>query len=174
MGNLFKELTGLSAPTLAAIGALAGACGAIGAAIVTALMSKLIVTPFLSARDRQDKEAEWRKHAIELTKLAVDIKLKTQTSDGNPIRPPILDFLANYRDLQELGTKSPKELYLKIRKDRISQPPEKPLSAPPPASGAGAPLVSPLAVVAGLLLVALLGSRISSSRVSSGDNTSGA
>ena len=33
-----------------------------------------------------------------------------------------MDFLANYRDLQELGEKSPKELYLKLERDRITKP----------------------------------------------------
>jgi hypothetical protein len=33
-----------------------------------------------------------------------------------------LDFLANYRDLHELGSRTPAELYGKIQKDRINEP----------------------------------------------------
>lgn len=130
MSDLLRELGSLSPPALATIAALAGAIGAIIAAVITAIVSKLIVTPFLGARDRQDKEAEWRKHAIELTKLDLERKLKTRSpADTNPIRPSILDFLANYRDLQELGDKSPKELYTKIISDRVKAP-----NAVPPAN----------------------------------------
>ncbi len=123
MQQVFKELSQLSAPALAAIVALAGATGGILAAIITAILGKLIVTPFLGARDKQDREVEWRKHAIELTKLDLERKLKTRRdSDTTPIRPSILDFLANYRDLKELGEKTPKELYEVILAKRINAP----------------------------------------------------
>lgn len=121
MQQVFKELSQLSTPTLAAIVALVGATGTILAAIITAILGKLIVTPFLGARDKQDREVEWRKHAIELTKLDLERKLKSRRdSDTTPIRPSILDFLANYRDLQELGEKTPKQLYEVILEKRIS------------------------------------------------------
>lgn len=119
MQELLQDLSRLSPATLPAIAAMAGAIGAIVAALVTALIGKLIVTPFLSARDKQDRESEWRKHALELTKLDLERKLKTrQDFQANPVRPSILDFLANYRDLQELGSKSPKELYEIITEQR--------------------------------------------------------
>jgi hypothetical protein len=121
MDHFFKQLGQLSPGTLAAIVALAGACGAILSAIVTTIVGKFFVSPFLGARDRQDREVEWRKHAIELTKLDLERKLRTRnTSDTTPLRPSILDFLANYRDLQELGAKTPKELYQAIKTKRIS------------------------------------------------------
>lgn len=120
MQTILEELSKQSPTTLAAVIALAGATGAIVAAIITAIIGKLIVTPFLSARDKQDREAEWRKHAIELTKLDLERKLKSHTNlEKNPLRPSVLDFLANYRDLQELGTKTPKDLYIAIRDKRI-------------------------------------------------------
>ncbi len=123
MQLVFKELSQLSTPALAAIVALAGATGVVLAAIITAILGRLIVTPFLGARDKQDREVEWRKHAIELTKLDLERKLKTRRkSDTTPIRPSILDFLANYRDLQELGGKTPKELYEVIQAKRINAP----------------------------------------------------
>jgi hypothetical protein len=123
MQQVFQELSKLSPATLAALAALAGATGAVIAAIITAVIGKLIVTPFLGARDKQDREVEWRKHAIELTKLDLERKLKMRgQSDRTPIRPSILDFLANYRDLQELGERTPKELYEVIRTQRISAP----------------------------------------------------
>lgn len=145
MQQFLQDLSKLSPATLAAIVAMAGATGAVFAALVTALLGKFIVTPFLSARDKQDKESEWRKHALELTKLDLERKLKTrQDFQLNPLRPSILDFLANYRDLQELGTKSPKELYAVIIEQRTKQPSQatppanKPLNSDVPPSGGGA------------------------------------
>lgn len=139
MTDLLREISSLSPPALAVLSALAGAIGAILAATITAIISKLLVTPFLGARDRQDKEAEWRKHAIELAKLDLARKLKTRSpADTNPVRPSILDFLANYRDLQELGAKSPKQLYAKILSDRVKSP--NPLL---PAGARGVDCVSP-------------------------------
>lgn len=121
MEALLKALGQLDPRTLAVLAAVSGAIGAIVAAIITAVIGKIIVTPFLSARDRQDKEAEWRKHAVELTKLDLERKFKTRIDgDKRPIRPSILDFLANYRDLQELGSKTPKDLYNEILAKRIS------------------------------------------------------
>lgn len=115
--EFIEKVLALPPPVLAGI---ATATGAVVAAIVTAILAKLI----LGARDRQDKEAEWRKHAIELAKLDLDRKLKTRLlTDKRPIRPSILDFLANYRDLQELGAKSPRELYETIINQRINPPP---------------------------------------------------
>lgn len=98
---------------LAAVAAVAGLLGS----LVTVLVTRFALGP----RDRQDREVEWRKHAIELSKLDLDRKIKTRApEDSNPLRPSILDFLANYRDLQELGTKSPKQLYLDIEEKRIA------------------------------------------------------
>lgn len=119
MGQFFQELGKLSPGVIAAIAALIGVAGTILAAVITAVIGKLIV----GARDKQDREVEWRKHAIELTKLDLERKLKTRVpTDKNPIRPSILDFLANYRDLQELGEKTPKELYKLIMRQRITVP----------------------------------------------------
>ena len=121
MDEILRELANLSPGALAAIAALAGASGAVISAIVTAIIGKVIVSPFLSARDQQDREVEWRKHAVELTKLDLERKLRVrQASDTTRIRPSILDFLANYRDLQELGQKSPRELYQIIQTKRIA------------------------------------------------------
>jgi hypothetical protein len=105
-----------------AITVFAGASGAVIAAIVTAVIAKFFVTPFLGARDKQDKEVEWRKHAIELMKLDLERKIKTrQPTDTRPLRPSILDFLANYRDLRELDKASPRDLYTAIEAMRITQ-----------------------------------------------------
>ena len=123
MDTILQELGNLSPGTLAAIAAIAGATGTIAAALVTVILGKLMVSPFLGARDRQDKEAEWRKHAIELTKLDLEGKLRTRAeTDKRPPRPSVLNFLANYRDLQELGTKTPTDLYLEIRARRTNTP----------------------------------------------------
>jgi len=123
MTQLLQEIGKLSAGALGLLTALAGAVAAIVVATATGLASKFIVTPFLNARDKQDREVEWRKHAIELTKLDLERRLKTRAArEKTPIRPSILDFLANYRDLQELGQTTARDLYEKIRAQRISKP----------------------------------------------------
>lgn len=122
MQDVLQELAKLTPGTLVAITAFAGASGAVIAAIITAIIAKFFVTPFLGARDKQDKEVEWRKHAIELTKLDLERKIKTrQPTDTRPLRPSILDFLANYRDLRELDKASPRDLYTAIEATRITQ-----------------------------------------------------
>jgi hypothetical protein len=120
--SLFQELAGLPSATLTAVTALAGATAAVIVALISAVIAKFLVTPFLGGRDKQDKEAEWRKHAIELTKLDLERKLKTRRpTDTHSLRPSILDFLANYRDLQELDKSSPKNLYQIIKHERITK-----------------------------------------------------
>jgi|SRR5580693_7298385 hypothetical protein len=120
LNQFFQELSKLSPSTLAGVTALAGLVGVIISALLglaVAVIGKLIV----GARDKQDREVEWRKHAIELTKLDLESKLRTRsTTDTSPLRPSILDFLANYRNLQELGSKSPADLYKLIKEKRIT------------------------------------------------------
>lgn len=131
MQGFLAELAKINPVVLGVFGAFFGMIGAIIAALITGVASKLVVTPFLGARDKQDREVEWRKHALELTKLDLDRKLRTRAAnDTRPVRPSILDFLANYRDLQELGSVSPKELYLKIERDRITRAPDLPQATP--------------------------------------------
>jgi hypothetical protein len=121
MQDVLQELGKLSPATLT-IAAFAGACGAVAAALITGVLAKLIVTPFLGARDKRDREVEWRKHAIELTKLDLERKFKIRESQNTrPLRPSILDFLANYRDLRELDHSSPRDLYTAIETMRITQ-----------------------------------------------------
>lgn len=78
----------------------------------------------LQKRHDLDKESEWRSHAVELTKLEVQRKLtiwqNTSKYKRHKLRPVILDFLANYRDLVELDQSTPRDLYLKILSYRIS------------------------------------------------------
>ncbi|QQO14040.1 hypothetical protein JJB99_32795 [Bradyrhizobium diazoefficiens] len=94
--ELFQELSKLQPATLTVVTAVVGATAAVIVAVLTGVITKFVVR----ARDRQDREVEWRKHAIELTKLDLDRKLKTRApTDTRPLRPSILDFLANYRDL---------------------------------------------------------------------------
>ncbi|RVD31771.1 hypothetical protein [Mesorhizobium sp. M4B.F.Ca.ET.017.02.2.1] len=136
--DFFQQLSRLQPTTLAAVTALAGATGAVIVGVITGVVTKFVV----SARDRQDKEAEWRKHAIELTKLDLDRKLKTRSpSDTRPVRPSILDFLANYRDLQDLDKASPRDLYVTIQTMRtkkqgtsVSETPSNPGKEPPRTS----------------------------------------
>jgi hypothetical protein len=91
------------------------------AAVIVGVFGAFIGAWFSRHRDSQDRESQWRSHAVELTKLDLERKLKTRDpNDRKPLRPSILDFLANYRDLQELGELSPKDLYLRIQKSRVS------------------------------------------------------
>lgn len=101
------------------LAALVNCSGSIIAALIVGVAGALISTRYSRERDKQDKESQWRQHAIELTKLDLERKLKANIKQ--PLRPSILDFLANYRDLQELGKYSPKELYLIIEEKRISK-----------------------------------------------------
>jgi hypothetical protein len=118
--SILDDLAKLPPGVLTAIAAASAAVGAVVAALLTVLLGKL----FVGARDKQDREVEWRKHAVELTKLELERKLNSgRDFQKNPLRPCILDFLAHYRDLQELGKRSPLELYLKIQADRINKPP---------------------------------------------------
>ncbi|HWX85136.1 MAG TPA: hypothetical protein VNZ48_16180 [Xanthobacteraceae bacterium] len=121
LSQFFQELSKLSPSALASVAALAGLVGVIISAVfglVVAVIGKFLI----GARDKQDKEVEWRTHAIELTKLDLERKLKTRSpTDTSPLRLSILDFLANYRDLQELGSKSPAELYKLIPEKRTTQ-----------------------------------------------------
>ncbi|MGY4433898.1 hypothetical protein ACVWWO_006375 [Bradyrhizobium sp. F1.13.1] len=102
--------------------------------VITGVITKFVI----GARDRQDREVEWRKHAIELTKLDLDRKLKTRApADTRPLRPSILDFLANYRDLQDLDKASPRDLYatilaMRIKKQNTTTP--EPFPKEPPAA----------------------------------------
>ena len=113
------------------IGSTIQAAGTLLAALVVAIAGGWITGHYSRERDRQDKESQWRAHAIELTKLDLERKLRTMTpGKSSSIRPSILDFLANYRDLKELGARSPKELYTIIEKERISSPPQEDHSGP--------------------------------------------
>ena len=101
---------------------LVQAIGTVVAALIVGVAVALISIRYSRERDRQDKESQWRSHAIELTKLDMQRKLSTRKpKDKTRIRPSILDFLANYRDLQELGTVTPSELYKKIKETRIKE-----------------------------------------------------
>jgi hypothetical protein len=118
MTNFFTELSKLPTDVITALSVLSGAIGGLLASILTIFIGKII----LGARDIQDKESEWRNHAIELTKLDVERLLKSgRDFTKEPLRPCILEFLANYRDLQELNIKSAKELYEIIESKRIKK-----------------------------------------------------
>lgn len=68
---------------------------------------------------------------MEVTKLELERKLRSgRNFNAHPLRPSILDFLANYRALQELGTKTPAVLYEEIVKNRFKEaPPGTPAAA---------------------------------------------
>lgn len=107
------------------LGGIIGAAGTILAACVVAVAGGLISRSYARERDRQDRESQWRQHAIELTKLELQRKIHAPADGvGRALRPSILDFLANYRDLQELGERSPAELYETVIERRIKAKPE--------------------------------------------------
>lgn len=92
----------------------------LASALIVGIAGTLITRIYGKQRDRQDKESQWRDHAIELTKL--DLQRKTlNNKNSEPLRPSILDFLANYRDLKELDKESPGDLYKKIWTKRIKK-----------------------------------------------------
>ena len=114
----------------AEIAAGAVVAGALIASLVGTIGAGFIARNVQRERNRQDRESQWRTHAVELTKLDFD-RLKLAAGPNGRLRPLILTFLANYRDLQELGqeelgTKSPRELFLKIKADRIDSGPDRP------------------------------------------------
>jgi|SRR5918992_292187 hypothetical protein len=106
-------------------GTIIQAIGTVLAALIIGVAGSMITGRFARERASQDRESQWRQHAIELAKLEAARNQKMfEAGKLKRLRPSILDFLANYRDLQELGTSTPKELYLKIQKDRINPPDE--------------------------------------------------
>ena len=102
--------------------AIITASGTVLGAIIVGIFGTLITKKYSREKDRQEKEAQWRDHAIELTKLDLERKLKRYEVDRTiSLRPSILDFLANYRDLLDLDKVAPKALYLDILETRIKQ-----------------------------------------------------
>jgi len=116
----------MTADELRLIGSMATAIGAVVAALIVGIAGNVISVRYSKERDKQQRESDWRNHAVELTKLDLQRKLASWTPDKGPLRPTILDFLANYRDLQQLeysdseGTMSPADLYIRICNDRIN------------------------------------------------------
>ena len=102
------------------LSALIQSIGTLSGAIIIGIAGGLISKKYSQERDSQDKESQWRSHAIELTKLDLKRKLENKSND-NPLRPNILDFLANYRDLKELDHKTPGEVYKIILEKRIKK-----------------------------------------------------
>jgi hypothetical protein len=101
--------------------ALISAMGTVLAAVIIGVCGGLITGRYNRQKDRQEKELQYRSHAIELAKLDHERKLKLFEKDPDTrMRPGILDFLANYRDLKELDFCNPAELYTKIKQQRIS------------------------------------------------------
>ena len=99
------------------------ALGTIAAALIVGIVSTRIAQGYAREKDRQDKESQWRQHAIELTKLDLERKIATLYKDPNrALRPCIQDFLANYRDLSQLDAVPPGTLYEAIRVNRTSKP----------------------------------------------------
>lgn len=122
MSEFINDLNTLNPETLKFLATFVKSIVGLVGIIMTAILGRILAGIWLSARDKQDKEVEWRNHAIELTKLDLERKINARPKDASqPLRPCILDFLANYRDLQELGEKSPKDLYLKIEESRIKK-----------------------------------------------------
>jgi hypothetical protein len=89
----------------------------------------------LQKRYEFDRESAWRSHAIELAKLEMQRKLEEWKTkpDGqkNPIWPSTMDFLAAYRDLQELNDTPPGVVWQRIYTQRIARPRASADPAPP-------------------------------------------
>jgi hypothetical protein len=100
------------------IAAIITTSGTLSSALIIGIAGALISKKYAKERDRQDKESQWRNHSIELTKLDLERKLES-FKNNVPIRPGIIDFLANYRDLKELDNKTPGDLFEEIKENRI-------------------------------------------------------
>lgn len=138
MGDLIQELNLMSPAALAFMGDVVKSVATLTGIVIAAVIGRIWAASWLSARDRQDREAEWRKHALELTKLDLERKIAMKLfGPSNPLRPSILDFLANYRDLQELGSSTPAQLYQKIDTTRITKTSPSPVAEPHPPSAPG-------------------------------------
>jgi hypothetical protein len=128
--SLKAALNGASEAELKAITALAQAIATVLSALIIGVAGAFITSLFNRRRDAEQRESWWRGHALELTKLDLERKLGTRNPQtAEPLRPSVLDFLANYRDLQQLGDMTPAELYQKIEDDRVSEPDEIPPSS---------------------------------------------
>jgi len=104
------------------LGSIISALGTVVAALIVGGIGTYITGRHARRRDEQDRESQWRAHAIELSKLDLERKSKSiKAGEQARLRPSILDFLANYRDLKELGTRTPAELYEKIKAHRIEE-----------------------------------------------------
>ena len=104
---------GASGPSY--LSSLIQALGTIGGALIIGIAGGLISSRQNKERDKQDKESQWRSHAIELTKLEAEKQLKVfEVTGSGELRPSIVDFLAYYRDLQKLGKMSVDQLFKEI------------------------------------------------------------
>src|SRR5665811_2269491 len=84
-------------------------------AVIVAGVGTWIAQRFARQRDREVREKEWIDQATALTRLDIERKMNTWSEEEKrDIRPPILDFLAYYRDLKKLDRYSPGELYEQI------------------------------------------------------------
>lgn len=127
---LKSAIAGMSDAELKAITALAQAIATVLSALIIGVAGAFITSLFNRRRDAEQRESWWRGHALELTKLDLERKLGTRNPQtAVPLRPSILDFLANYRDLQQLGDLTPAALFQKIEEDRVSEPDEIPASS---------------------------------------------
>lgn len=106
--EMFKALVTAGGVVVGA--AIAALVGTIGAALITRSHQR--------ERNRQDQEAQWRTHAVELTKLDFERLKRAAGADGRML-PVILSFLPLYRDLRELNTTSPADLYTTILNKRM-------------------------------------------------------
>lgn len=98
--------------------------GTIIAGLIVGVFGTKIAQAYQKKKDQQDKDAQWRSHAIELTKLDLERKLKQfEKNDKLRLRPSILDFLANYRDLTDLDARATnaKALYNEIQEKRTKK-----------------------------------------------------
>lgn len=106
--------------------AIIQAFGTIAAAAILAVVGAIISNRYAREREETARRKEWIDQAIELTKLDIERKIHNSSledeREDERLRPPILDFLAYYRDLTELDEKdvTPAILYERVRTRRTS------------------------------------------------------
>ncbi|MET4606704.1 hypothetical protein ABIB90_006206 [Bradyrhizobium sp. JR4.1] len=130
--EFFQELSKLQPITLTAVAAVVSATAAVIVGVITGVITKFVV----GARDRQDREVEWRSMQSSSPSSTLTASSKPRAPpDTPPLRPSILDFLANYRDLQDLDKASPRDLYattpaMRIKKRNTTTPEPSPKEPP--------------------------------------------
>jgi len=128
-------------PAIQISSAWIGLTGAVAGAALTsigALLGAVVTNRRNRRRDAQDRESEWRSHAVELAKVENERLIEARKNNPNiKLEPTIFNFLALYRDLHLLNDMTVEELYAKIVANNLIEPKEEPTAVRAVAACAG-------------------------------------